>query len=156
MGPVPRKTNLPASKEKRAITILRRSGLRPTRQLIGLTVLLFGYRDRHVSAEDLFSEAGRKGIGASLSSVYRSLRRFHEAGLIRKVPIYGAVAYYDTNLDEHHHFHVEDDDLLIDVPDGEVSLGRLPDPPAGYELIGAEIVLRLKRTPALALENAGA
>jgi Fur family iron response transcriptional regulator len=156
MDPVSRKTNLPIRKEQRAIAVLRQSGLRPTRQLIGLTILLFGYRDRHVSAEDLFSEAERRGIRSSLSSVYRSLRRFHEAGLIRKVPVYGATAYYDTKLDEHHHFHVEDDDLLIDVPDGEVNLGPLPEPPSGYELIGAEVVLRLRRMDRTASEGAEA
>lgn len=136
--------SFPANQE-RARAILESAGLRPTRQRLALTELLFSLGGRHVSAESLFAEVTATGAPGSLSCVYNSLRRFHEVGLIRRVPIYGSTTYYDTQIDDHHHFHVVDEDRLIDVPGKVIALESLPEPPEGYDLIGAELVLRLRR-----------
>ena len=127
---------------------LRRVGLRPTRQRISLGWLLFGKGDRHVSAEMLYEEAVRARVPVSLATVYNTLHQFTEAGLLRQLAVDGAKAYFDTNATDHHHFFVEKDDVLMDVPGECVSVTDLPEPPEGYEVARVDVVVRLRRKDA--------
>src|SRR3954449_891538 len=113
---------------------LRRVGLRPTRQRVSLGWLLFGKGDRHITAELLFDEATRARVPVSLATVYNTLHQFTEAGLLRQLAVDGAKAFFDTNSTDHHHFFVEKDDVLMDVPGEGVSVNDLPEPPDGYEI----------------------
>jgi len=65
---------------------LASAGLRPTRQRLALTELVFGRGERHLSAEDLHAEAIRAKVPVSLATVYNTLRRFTDCGLLREVP----------------------------------------------------------------------
>lgn len=123
--------------------VLRSAGLRPTRQRLGLTKLLFGQGPRHVSAEALYEEACRAGLMMSLATVYNTLHQFTEAGLLRELAADGAKSYFDTNVAHHHHFLV-DGHRLIDVPAASVTVAALPDIPAGYEVERIDVVIRLK------------
>jgi Fur family transcriptional regulator, iron response regulator len=124
---------------------LRRVGLRPTRQRVSLGWLLFGKGDRHVSAELLYEEAMRARVPVSLATVYNTLHQFTEAGLLRQLAVDGSKAYFDTNPTDHHHFFVEKDDVLIDVPAEGISVADLPEPPEGYEVARVDVVVRLRR-----------
>jgi Fur family transcriptional regulator, iron response regulator len=124
---------------------LRRVGLRPTRQRVSLGWLLFGKGDRHVSAELLYEEAMRARVPVSLATVYNTLHQFTEAGLLRQLAVDGSKAYFDTNASDHHHFFVEKDDVLMDVPGEGVSVTDLPEPPEGYEVARVDVVVRLRR-----------
>ena len=111
---------------------LRRVGLRPTRQRVSLGWLLFAKGDRHVSAEMLYEEAMRARVPVSLATVYNTLHQFTEAGLLRQLAVDGSKAYFDTNASDHHHFFIEKDDMLIDMPGEGISVAELPAPPEGY------------------------
>ena len=124
---------------------LRRVGLRPTRQRVSLGWLLFGKGDRHITAEVLFEEATRARVPVSLATVYNTLHQFTEAGLLRQLAVDGSKAYFDTNPTEHHHFFIEGDEELIDVPADGVAVGALPEPPEGMEIAGVEVIVRLRR-----------
>ena len=124
---------------------LRCVGLRPTRQRVSLGWLLFGKGNRHVTAEMLYDEATRARVPVSLATVYNTLHQFTEAGLLRQLAVDGAKAYFDTNPTEHHHFFIEGDDVLIDVPAEGVAVGALPEPPDGMEIAGVEVIVRLRR-----------
>lgn len=124
---------------------LRRVGLRPTRQRISLGWLLFGKGDRHITAEMLYEEAVRARVPVSLATVYNTLHQFTEAGLLRQLAVDGAKAYFDTNPTEHHHFFIEDEDRLVDMPADGVDVGVLPAPPEGLEIAGVEVIVRLRR-----------
>ena len=124
---------------------LRRVGLRPTRQRVSLGWLLFGKGDRHVTAEMLYDEAMRARVPVSLATVYNTLHQFTEAGLLRQLAVDGAKAYFDTNPSEHHHFFIEGDDVLVDMPAEGVAVGALPAPPEGLEIAGVEVIVRLRR-----------
>ena len=124
---------------------LRRVGLRPTRQRVSLGWLLFGKGDRHITAEMLFDEASRARVPVSLATVYNTLHQFTEAGLLRQLAIDGAKAYFDTNPTEHHHFFLEDEGELVDMPSAGVSVADLPAPPPGMEVAGVEVIVRLRR-----------
>ena len=124
---------------------LRRAGLRPTRQRVSLGWLLFGRGDRHMTAEMLFDEAVRARVPVSLATVYNTLHQLTEAGLLRQLAVDGAKAYFDTNPSEHHHFFLEDEGELIDLPLEGVRVGDLPAPPPGFEIAGIEVIVRLRK-----------
>jgi Fur family iron response transcriptional regulator len=125
--------------------MLRRSGLRPTRQRMALAELLFGRGHRHISAEGLHDEATVERVPVSLATIYNTLHQFTEAGLLREVAVDGSKTYFDTNTGEHHHFFVEDDNQVIDIPEGEMGVGKIPAPPPGYEVSRVDVVVRLRR-----------
>lgn len=127
---------------------LRRVGLRPTRQRVSLGWLLFGKGDRHITAEVLFDEATRARVPVSLATVYNTLHQFTEAGLLRQLAVDGAKSYFDTNPSEHHHFFLEDEGELVDMPHAGISVTELPEPPAGMEVAGVEVIVRLRRKAA--------
>ena len=124
---------------------LRRVGLRPTRQRVSLGWLLFGKGDRHITAEVLFDEAMRSRIPVSLATVYNTLHQFTEAGLLRQLAVDGSKAYFDTNNTEHHHFFLESENDLMDIPGTDVVVGKTPVPPEGYEIARIDVVVRLRR-----------
>lgn len=125
--------------------LLRQSGLRPTRQRQALAEMLFGKGNRHISAEKLHEEAMAEQVPVSLATVYNTLHQFTEAGLLREVAVDGSKTYFDTNTTDHHHFFVEDDDLVVDIPPDQIGVGRIPEPPPGFEISKVEVVVRLRR-----------
>ncbi len=124
---------------------LRRVGLRPTRQRVSLGWLLFAKGDRHVSAEMLFEEAMKARVPVSLATVYNTLHQFTEAGLLRELAIDGAKTYFDTDNSEHHHFVVDGENTVIDIPASAIDVAELPLPPAGYEIARVDVVVRLRK-----------
>lgn len=123
---------------------LRKAGLRPTRQRLALSSLLFGQGDRHVTAEALHCEAQAAGIELSLATVYNTLHQFTGAGMLRQVTVGGDKAYFDTNTGDHHHFYVDAEQRLIDIPGEKVEVLGLPTPPAGSEVERVDVIVRIK------------
>jgi Fur family iron response transcriptional regulator len=122
---------------------LRAAGLRPTSQRLYLARLLFEQGDRHVTAEQLHSEAQAARIAVSLATVYNTLHQFTAAGLLRELVIESGRSYFDTNVTNHHHFFFEESGDLQDVDGAEVQLARLPEAPAGTKLGRVDVVIRL-------------
>src|SRR5436853_5175899 len=125
--------------------MLREVGLRPTRQRMSLGWILFAKGDRHVTAELLYEEATRAKVPVSLATVYNTLHQFTEVGLLRQVAVDGSKSYFDTNASEHHHFFVEGEDALVDIPGAQVIVNKLPTAPDGYEIARVDVVVRLRR-----------
>jgi Fur family iron response transcriptional regulator len=125
---------------------LRRVGLRPTRQRVALAQLLFDVSDRHVTAEQLHGEALAASIRVSLATVYNTLHQFTAAGLMREVVVEPGRSYFDTNIDNHHHFFCESTGHLQDIPGELVKVGELPQPPAGAEIRRVDVIIRVRQT----------
>lgn len=130
---------------------LRNAGLRPTRQRVALCNLIFGSGDRHLSAEELHEEAHRAGEPVSLATVYNTLHQFTDVGIVRPLTGEGQRTYFDTNTSDHHHFFIEEDNQMIDIPTGGISLSQLPEPPEGMEIVNVDVVVRLRRKAAPAI-----
>lgn len=128
-----------------ALRRLKKVKLRPTRQRLALGKLLFDGGDRHVTAEQLHEEAARKGIRVSLATIYNTLNQFTAAGLLREVVVAPGRSYFDTNIDDHHHFYFEDDGELEDIPGAAIKLAALPEPPSGALVERVDVVVRLRR-----------
>ena len=125
--------------------MLREVGLRPTRQRLALGWLLFAKGDRHVTAEILHEEAIKARFPVSLATVYNTLHQFTEASLLREVAVDGSKTYFDTNASDHHHFYLENQNELLDIPAHQVAVDRLPEAPEGYEVARVDVVVRLRR-----------
>src|SRR5690606_6697003 len=121
--------------------VLRMAGLRPTRQRVALAELLFGGPHRHVSAEQLHGEASAAKVNVSLATIYNTLHQFHEAGLLREVVIDAARSYFDTDTSDHHHFYVEDEQRMIDIPAEAVAFEALPTAPDVMEVDHVDVVI---------------
>jgi Fur family iron response transcriptional regulator len=142
---VPDRTELTGCPWHDVKSMLRQVGLRPTRQRMALGWILFGKGDRHLTAEALYEEATRAKVPVSLATIYNTLHQFTEVGLLRQVPVDGSKAYFDTNASAHHHFFVEGEDELLDIPGADVIVGKTPTPPEGYEIARVDVVVRLRR-----------
>ena len=133
---------------KHALDRLQQAGLRPTRQRLALARLLFDKVDRHITAEQLHAEATDAEVQVSLATVYNTLHQFTEVGLLRQIAVDGSKAYFDTNISTHHHFFIEGDNAVLDIPEADVVLGRAPTPPEGYEVARVDVVVRLRKKKA--------
>lgn len=125
--------------------VLRMAGLRPTRQRIALAEILFAGEHRHVSAEQLHGEAAEAGVNVSLATIYNSLHQFRQAGLLREVTVDASCSYFDTDTTDHHHFFVEDEQRVIDIPSDSIVINGLPDAPKGMEVTHVDVVVRVKK-----------
>ncbi len=130
-----------------ALERLRSAALRPTRQRMALTRLLFDGDDRHVTAEALHKEARAANVRVSLATVYNTLHQFTAAGLLREVVVDASRSYFDTNASHHHHFFCEEDRCLVDIPGEELKVVKLPHPPPGTTVTEVDIVIRVRKNP---------
>jgi Fur family iron response transcriptional regulator len=124
---------------------LRAAGLRPTRQRVALARLLLENGNRHVTAEQLHSEARAAAIPVSLATVYNTLHQFIHCGMLRELVVEPGRSYFDTNLEDHHHFYCESTGLLQDIAAELVTVGRLPEPPPGAEISRVEVIVRIRQ-----------
>ncbi|RJF89574.1 transcriptional repressor [Oleomonas cavernae] len=127
-----------------ALQRLKAAGLRPTRQRLALTRILFENGHRHLTAETLHGEARLAGVDVSLATIYNTLHQFTTVGLLREVVIDTGKAYFDTNTDDHHHFFFEESGRLVDIPGMDVAITNLPQAPAGTTVARVDVVIRLR------------
>jgi Fur family iron response transcriptional regulator len=123
---------------------LRSAGLRVTRPRLALLRLLSDAGHRHITVENLHEEAIAAAIPVSLATVYNILHQFTAAGLLRKVLIAPGRLYFDTNVDEHHHFLCESTGMLQDIPEKEIAVLGIPAPPVGTAISRVEVIVRLR------------
>ena len=90
-------------------------------------------------------EAVTAGVPVSLATVYNTLHQFTEAGLIRVLAVEGAKTYFDTNVSDHHHFFIEGQNEVLDIPVSNIAIANLPAPPEGMEISHVDVVVRLRR-----------
>ncbi|WP_435104282.1 iron response transcriptional regulator IrrA [Arhodomonas sp. AD133] len=125
---------------------LRSAGMRATRPRLALAALIFEAGHRHLTAEGLHREAAHTGTRLPLATVYNTLHRLTEAGLLQRIVVDARRSYFDTNTTPHYHFFDEDHGRLVDIPAEAVELSRLPEAPAGTEVESVDVIIRVRRT----------
>lgn len=122
---------------------LQACGIRATAPRLQIAQLLLA-APQHLSAEQLTEALRHRGLAVSKATVYNTLNLFAAHGLIRQLVVDGARSCFDSNVQAHYHFRDETSGALTDVALPEVQFSRLPDPPAGMEVAGLDLVIRLR------------
>jgi Fur family ferric uptake transcriptional regulator/Fur family peroxide stress response transcriptional regulator len=121
--------------------LLRERGLRATSQRVVMHRLL-RERVRHVSAEELLTEASDRLPGVSLPTVYATLELFERLGIVRRVNGGGGTLLWDTRAEAHGHMicrrcgRIEDMEIPVDLERARRSAAR-----TGFEPDRAEVVV---------------
>lgn len=124
--------------------LLAAHGVQPTAQRIRVAELLFAC-DQHLTAEQVIQALGRDGSHVSKATVYNTLNLFAAKGLLKALYVNPERGLFDSNVEPHHHFHMEDTGELIDVPPEAVEFSRLPPLPPGTESVSVEVVIRVRK-----------
>ncbi|WP_083519143.1 Fur family transcriptional regulator Irr [Bradyrhizobium jicamae] len=127
--------------------LLLKAGLRPTRQRVILSELLFAKGTRHVTAEMLFTEACDAGFPVSQSTAYNTLNQFMQAGLLRRIALDGLRSFFDTNTTPHPHYYLHGEDILLDIPEADLLLANAPEALPGHEVSRIDLIIHLRRKP---------
>jgi Fur family iron response transcriptional regulator len=122
---------------------LRGCGIQPTAQRLQVAALLLA-RPQHLTAEQILAALRGSGARVSKATVYNTLNLLAERGVVRQLVVDGDRAWFDSNVEPHFHFQDVATGQLSDLPVRAIEFGRLPDPPAGMEYAGIDLVIRLR------------
>jgi Fur family ferric uptake transcriptional regulator len=96
---------------------------------------------RPLSPSEILDLAKRQSPTINLATVYRTLKRLTESGLIRAVELPGEPNRYELEgLPHHHHFKCDECDRVYDVP-GRCPSGLADGLPSGFWVRDHEVVL---------------
>ena len=112
-----------------------KKGMRMTEQRRVIAQVIEAAED-HPDVEELYRRASALDARISLSTVYRTLNLFEEAGLVTKHDFKDGRARFEPIPDEHH-------DHLIDIRSGKVIEFRNEEIEAIQELIAKRLGYRL-------------
>jgi len=135
------KAHIPPRDDAELSELLRERGLRATSQRVVMHRLL-RERDRHVTAEELLSEASEQLPGVSLPTVYATLELFEHLGIVRRVNGGGGTLLWDTRAEAHGHMicrhcgRIEDMEIPVDLERARRVAAR-----AGFEPDRTEVVV---------------
>lgn len=129
--------------EDSAAERLRAAGIQPTSQRLRIAqVLLTG--NQHLSADQVLERVNHTSKPVSKATVYNTLGLFADKGILREVIIDPSRVFYDTNSAPHHHLYNTATGELSDIASHQVLTDRLPELPAGTELEGVDVVIRVR------------
>ncbi|MCW5767022.1 MAG: transcriptional repressor, partial [Phycisphaeraceae bacterium] len=96
---------------------------------------------RPLSPAEILDLARHESPTINLATVYRTLKRLTEIGLIRAVELPGEPSRYEmAGLPHHHHFKCDECDRVYDVP-GKCPSGLADGLPTGFRVRDHEVVL---------------
>ena len=101
-------------------------------------------RSKNYHAHD---EANAAKVNVSLATIYNTLHQFRSAGLLREVAVDASRSYFDTDTSDHHHFYLEDEQRVIDIPASSIVIQNLPAPPTGTSITHVDVVVRVRKEP---------
>jgi len=127
---------------------LRSSGLRPTRQRIQISKVLFDKENTfHFTIQDLsimikneFNEQ------ISLATVYNTIHAFKEKGYLKEISINSNKSYFDTNISNHHHFFNESTNELIDLNERDVGKINIKKKIPGKKINSVEVLVKISNS----------
>jgi Fur family peroxide stress response transcriptional regulator len=80
----------------------------------------------HPDSEDIFRRIKNTFPEISLDTIYRTLSKFAEIGLVHLVEGYGESKRYDPNTDNHHHFRCSRCNKIVDFYDENYDRLKVP------------------------------
>ena len=124
---------------------LRSSGLRPTKQRILISKLLFERKNTfHFTINNLnnilkdnYSEK------ISLATIYNTVHAFKKKGYLKEILINSNKSYFDTNVSHHHHFFNENTNELIDLENKDISKIKIKKNIPGKKIKSIEVLVKI-------------
>ena len=126
--------------DKDFIATLRDHGLQVTYQRLAIYQALY-FTKEHPSAELIYQQVKKRFPMISLGTVYKTLEKFYEVGLIQKVSPITEVARYDAITGPHHHMvclecqSIQDADAIVEEP--KISASEH----SGFHVLRQQVVL---------------
>ena len=80
----------------------------------------------HPDSDDIFERVKNIFPYISLDTVYRTLSKFAEIGVVHLVEGYGESKRYDPDTNKHHHFRCQKCNRIVDFYDGSYDNIRIP------------------------------
>jgi Fur family ferric uptake transcriptional regulator len=111
-------------------------GMRMTEQRRIIASVIEAASDEHPDVEELYRRSVAIDPGISISTVYRTVKLFEDAGMIERHDFRDGRSRYETVPDEHH-------DHLIDLRSGQVIEFRNEEIEALQEFIAKKLGYRL-------------
>ena len=111
-------------------------GMRMTEQRRVIATVIEEASDEHPDVEELYRRSVAIDPGISISTVYRTVKLFEDAGMIERHDFRDGRSRYETVPDEHH-------DHLIDLRSGQVIEFRNEEIEALQEFIAKKLGYRL-------------
>ena len=127
---------------------LRSSGLRPTKQRIKISKLLFGRKNTfHFTINDLNHLLKKNSSEKiSLATIYNTIHAFKKKGHLKEISINSDKSYFDTNVSNHHHFFNESTNDLIDLKDCDVNNIRIKKNIPGKKIKSIEVLVKIENS----------
>jgi len=124
---------------------LRKSGLRPTKQRIGICEVLFNANKTfHFTINDLVKMIEiNTNQKISLATVYNTVHAFEKKGYLKEIVINSSQTYFDTNTSDHHHFFDEKQKELIDLENEDVHPIKIKKSLPGKRIKSVEVLVRV-------------
>ena len=127
--------------DKDFIATLRDHGLQVTYQRLAIYQALY-FTKEHPSAEVIYQQVKKRFPMISLGTVYKTLEKFFEVGLIQKVSPVTEVARYDALTGPHHHMVCLECQSIQDIEDtAEEQKISLPVK-NGFQVVRQQVVLQ--------------
>ena len=122
---------------------LKSAGLRPTRQRLAISKILFGRKDTfHFTIENLKKIVERKTkIKISLATLYNTVHAFKNSGYLKEISLQGNKTFFDTNSTRHHHFYDQDTGVLMDIKNEDIYISKIPSAPKGKKIKEIEVTI---------------
>ena len=125
---------------------LRSSGLRPTKQRLEISKLLFDRKKTfHFTIADLSKilkkETNKK---ISLATIYNTIHSFKKKGYLKEISINSEKSYFDTNTSNHHHFLDINTNQLIDLKEEDVDNIKVKKSLPGKRIKSIEVLVKIE------------
>jgi Fur family iron response transcriptional regulator len=120
-------------------------GVLPTPQRLEVADVLLS-KPQHLSADQIIDKLREENSSVSKATVYNTLNLFEKYGLIKECLVDPERRFYDSTTQPHHHFYNADTGELSDIPMNDIEVSGLPQLPAGTQLEGAELIVRVRNT----------
>ena len=124
---------------------LREAGLRPTKQRVKISELLFNREKTfHFTINDLVKKISEElNEKISLATVYNTVHAFEKKGYLKEIAINSDKSYFDTNITAHHHFYDEDTHELIDCDQNDIDFINIKKNITGKKINSVEVLIKV-------------
>ena len=124
---------------------LRASGLRPTKQRLAISKVLFNRKETFHFTIDELKKITEKNIKKkiSLATLYNTVNAFEKKGYLKEISLKGNRTFFDTNTKTHHHFYDEETMQLTDIKNENISINNLPKIPNGKKIKDIEVTIKV-------------